>query len=175
MKKCDDIRGRLTLYLDNELQGEERATVAAHLSECESCAHFAREQFSKLSGRVDHDESPPAWRARVQEALNQRGAPARRGSRVNWVVAVAAALLILLLPVLAWRILRQTSTSPATTQPSNFALMAADTHLRHMRGQLPLEVESASPQAIYEWFSNQVNSRQLPNIRNHRAGHAYTL
>ena len=44
MRKCDDIRGRLTLYLDNELQGAERATVEAHLSECEACAAlFARE------------------------------------------------------------------------------------------------------------------------------------
>ena len=25
MKNCEDIRGRLTLYLDNELQGDERA------------------------------------------------------------------------------------------------------------------------------------------------------
>jgi len=34
----------LTLYLDGELQGEERGMVEAHLAECESCAAiFARE------------------------------------------------------------------------------------------------------------------------------------
>ena len=40
LQKCEDIRGRLTLYLDDELQGEERATIEAHLSACEACAEI---------------------------------------------------------------------------------------------------------------------------------------
>jgi anti-sigma factor RsiW len=168
LRKCEDIRGRLTLYLDNELQGEERAAVEAHLSECETCAAlFARElnflNAVRESGPLH--EAPPVLRAKVQGVLNQGGAPTRRPARVSWIVAVAAALLLLLLPVLAWRILRQVNPS-ATGQPSSFALMAADTHLRHMRGQLPLEVESTSPQVISEWFSNKVNfSVKLPNYQ----------
>ena len=44
--------------------------------------------------------------------------------------------------------------------------MAAETHLRHMRGQLPLEMESTSPQDISAWFSNKVNfSVRLPNYQ----------
>jgi hypothetical protein len=44
--------------------------------------------------------------------------------------------------------------------------MAADAHLRHMRGQLPLEMESTSPQDVSAWFSNKVNfSVQLPNYQ----------
>jgi hypothetical protein len=44
--------------------------------------------------------------------------------------------------------------------------MAADTHLRHTRGQLPLEMESERPQDISAWFSNKVNfSVKLPNYQ----------
>jgi len=44
--------------------------------------------------------------------------------------------------------------------------MAAETHLRHMRGQLPLETESTDPQQISSWFVNKVNfSVKLPNYQ----------
>ena len=44
--------------------------------------------------------------------------------------------------------------------------MAADAHLRHMRGQLPLEMESTSPHDVSAWFSNKVNfSVKLPNYQ----------
>jgi len=80
-------------------------------------------------------------------------------------VAIAAGLLVVLLPLVVWRVVRQTET-PSTAQTSSFALMAAETHLRHMRGQLPLEMESRSPQDISGWFSNKVNfSVRLPNYQ----------
>jgi anti-sigma factor RsiW len=34
--------------------------------------------------------------------------------------------------------------------------MAVESHLRHMRGQLPLEMESSNPQDISSWFANKV-------------------
>jgi len=44
--------------------------------------------------------------------------------------------------------------------------MAADTHMRHMRGQLPLEMESGDPQQVSWWFANKVKfSVQLPNYQ----------
>ncbi len=168
MRKCDDIRGRLTLYLDNELQGDERATVEAHLSECEACAAiFARElsflDTVRKSGPL-HVASPEL-RHKVRHILNEgRRVPEKPRRRFRWGVAIAAGLLVLLLPVLVWRIARQ--TDPAVTNPSSFALMAADTHLRHVRGQLPLEMESADPQKISRWFAGKVNfSVQLPNYQ----------
>ncbi|HEY6660958.1 MAG TPA: hypothetical protein VI031_07440, partial [Pyrinomonadaceae bacterium] len=90
---------------------------------------------------------------------------ARSQSRFSWVMTVAAGLLVVLLPLVVWRIVRQTET-PSTAQPSIFALMAADTHLRHTRGQLPLEMESASPHDISEWFAGKVKfSVKLPNYQ----------
>lgn len=163
MSNCEDIRGRLTLYLDDELQGTERATIEAHLAECELCAAiFSRElDFLKTvreSGQLY--AAPPELRAKVQQILR----PQRR-SRFGWMVAAAAVLLVLLLPVIVWRVVKKTD-KPERGPAGSFALLAAETHLRHVRGQLPLEVESQSPQDISSWFVNKVNfSVKLPNYQ----------
>jgi anti-sigma factor RsiW len=166
----------LTLFLDDELRGEERAAVEAHLSDCETCgALFARElNFLKAV----RDSAPlhaarPELREKVQRILSEGEKPSpvavevsrrRRGSRMAWLVAAAAALL-LLLPLLVWRVVKQ-AEGPEIRPPSSFALMAADTHLRHTRGQLPLEMESESPQEISSWFVNKVNfSVKIPNYQ----------
>ena len=107
----------------------------------------------------------PELREKVEAILNEGQVlpvaavkKPRHVLRFKWVGAVAAGLLVLLLPVLVWRVV--------VRQPSSFALMAAETHLRHTRGQLPLEMESASPQNISQWFSNKVNfSVKLPNYQ----------
>lgn len=174
MKKCEEIRERLTLYLDNELQGAERATVEAHLAECESCAAILARELNFLNAVREcgplHTASP-ALLEKVEAILNEgqvSPAPLADNSRPlasRWIVAIAAGLLVLLLPVLLWRLVKQPET-PEKRQPSNFALMAAETHLRHMRGQLPLEMESARPQDISSWFANKVDfSVKLPNYQ----------
>lgn len=174
MSKCEDILGRLTLYLDGELQSDERATIEAHLSECESCASIFAREIGFLNAVREcgplHVASPEL-RGRVQEALagaersHSHDLSARTQSRFSWVMTIAAGLLVLILPVVVWRLVRETEP-PSNTRPSKFALIAAESHLRHMRGQLPLEMESTSPQDVSAWFSNKVNfSVQLPNYQ----------
>ena len=73
--------------------------------------------------------------------------------------------MVLLLPFLVWRIVKQPEPPPVAG-PSKFASMAAETHLRHIRGQLPLEMETTNPQEISSWFANKVNfSVKLPNYQ----------
>jgi hypothetical protein len=44
--------------------------------------------------------------------------------------------------------------------------MAVETHLRRLRGQLPLEIISESPSMISDWFSGKVSfSLKLPNYQ----------
>jgi len=171
LQKCEDIRGRLTLYLDEELQGEERGMVEAHLSGCESCEKlFARELnfLNAIRKGAPRHVAPLQLRTKVQQILSQERvveeSRPRRGARMSWLVAAAATLLLLLLPLLVWRVFKQSNVPAVKT--SSFALMAADTHLRHMRGQLPLEMESESPQQISSWFLNKVDfSVKLPNYQ----------
>lgn len=173
MNKCDDIRGRLTLFLDNELQGSERVSVEAHLTECESCASiFARElNFLRAvrecgSFYIASPELREKIRRLVSPAETSVVPPrVRTDVRFRWVLAAAAAFLVLLLPILIRHFVRQGDT-PSTRRPSQFALMAAETHLRITRNQLPLETKSANPQEISDWFTNKVDfSVQLPNYQ----------
>jgi hypothetical protein len=50
--------------------------------------------------------------------------------------------------------------------PSDFALMAIDTHERHRRGQLPFEITSGEPEQISAWFAGKVPfGLALPNYQ----------
>jgi len=172
MGNCEDIRGRLALYLDNELQGAERAAVEAHLQNCDACSSFFEKEAGFLN--VIRKSEPlyvasPELRAKVQEIVS--GAQTEpvpvvpHRSRMRWILPIAAAVLVLLLPLVIWRFTRKVD-GPNIAARSSFALMAADTHLRRTRGQLPLEVESESAERISEWFGNKVNfSVKLPNYQ----------
>ncbi len=169
MNNCEDICRRLNLYLDNELQGEERGAIETHLRECESCAAIFERELSFINAIRESGPlhvASPELRAKVQQTLT--GAPRavasfKSRSRLTWGLAIAAALLVLVLPVAIWRGMSRTDHADG---PSSFALMAAETHLRRTRGQLPLEVETAAPQRISDWFANKVNfSVKLPNYQ----------
>jgi len=177
LNNCEDIRGRLTLYLDHELQGVELASVEAHLVECESCSSILAKQLNFL--KAVRESGPlyiasPALKEKIQPLLNEDHVSVsavhvpvavKTDVRFRWVLAAAAALLVLFLPILVWQFVGQTDT-PSTSRPSTFALKAAETHLRKTRGQLPLEIESASPQDISAWFTDKVSfSVKLPNYQ----------
>lgn len=169
MNNCEDICKRLNLYLDNELQGEERAAVETHLQECTACAAIFERELSFINAIRQSGPllvASPELRARVHETLKgskREVLEPRFGSRRQLAMAIAAALIVMLvLPVVIWQATRR-SKQPG---PSSFALMAADTHLRHARGRLPLEIETAAPQRISDWFANKVNfSVKLPNYQ----------
>lgn len=183
MNKCEDIRARLTLYLDEELDGNERAAFAAHLDACDKCRtvfESARRFFEAVRQTKPLHAAPATLRARVQaivgdaSLVQEKRQPKRR---LNWLLAAPgrnqpklwqavalAAIAILILPAGLWLFKLNQKTSPSVT--SEFALMAADTHLRHTRGQLPLEITTDVPDRISEWFGNKVNfSVKLPNYQ----------
>lgn len=177
MKKCDDIRGRLTLYLDHELQGIERASVEAHLTECESCAAILAKELNFISAVRESGPlyiASPELREKIQRLLSEGQVSKQPAQprptvgtdvRFRWVLAAAAVLLVLFLPILVWQFVGPSDTS-LTGRPSRFALMAAETHLRVTRKQLPLETESANPREISDWFTNKVSfSVKLPNYQ----------
>ncbi len=170
MTNCENIRERLTLYLDNELQGDERAAVEAHVESCNSCASFAEKELTFLNAIRKSGPlyvASPELKTKVSEILSGSKQPVvRKGSwRIKWALPIAAALLVLLLPVVIWRVMRQ-QDHPEKGVPSAFATMAAESHLRHIRGQLPLEVESSNPQDISNWFANKVNFNvKLPSYQ----------
>ena len=112
MSSCTDIRSRLNLYLDNELQGDERVEFEDHLRQCHSCRSLAHRE-ERFLGAVRNSKplyvASPELTARVRSVLHlpaavntwsHNGSPKR--ARVIATMA-AAGLLLLLLPILIWR------------------------------------------------------------------------
>jgi anti-sigma factor RsiW len=188
MNGCDDIRARLYLYLDDELQGSERSTFEMHLHNCRACRLLVeneqlfldairrsqplRAASPELRARVEQlitdrpviVRAPPRLKRRIRESLWQLSSKRPR-TISGWQTVAVAAMAILILPVVIWRITRYGDDS-RLRRPSNFAVMAADTHLRHARGQLPLEVVSDTPWQISHWFADKVKfSVKLPNYQ----------
>jgi anti-sigma factor RsiW len=174
MCDCTDIRNRLNLYLDNELQGDERVDFEYHLRGCAACRSLAQAEQRFLDSVRAAEPlyvASTELRDRVNAALNRPSEISAKAWRYNSTprktrtvaTIAAAALLLLLLPILIWRARDSDSQSPGA---SSFALMAADTHLRHIRGQLPLEMVSTEPREVSQWFVNKVRfSVKIPNYQ----------
>jgi anti-sigma factor RsiW len=177
----------MTLYLDDELEGSERADFKSHLSACEPCRSLLESERRFLEvvrqSRPLY-ESSPELRARVENLLKESepvaAAPAHLRRRIGRSLellsedrsslfgargVVFATFLILLLIGAAW-VVSSSRRQWRIAGPSEFALMAANTHLRHLRGQLPLEINSAAPQQISAWFHDKLPfGVQLPNYQ----------
>ncbi len=188
MNRCEETRSQITFYLDDELSGGDRASVESHLLDCEACREVieGERQFldtvrglrplhraaSELRERVRQlladtppaHAAPPQLRKRIQRYFLQfssNGAGLLTGRRI---LAVSA-ILAIALAAGVWRIAALKSNA-ARHPPSEFALMAVDTHQRHLRNQLPLEISSGKPEQISAWFNGKVPfGVTLPNYQ----------
>jgi anti-sigma factor RsiW len=149
-------------YLDGELVAEERAAFEAHVSGCADCSRSLEQERSVVSAvreALPLFEAPSELRARVEGLVNApRPAQATR-ARWEWsalgrpaVVAVSAAAFVLA----ATALLREPKAPPPERPAGAFASLAVDTHLRHERDQLPLEVRSESPAEVSRFFAGRV-------------------
>ncbi len=192
--KCDDVRSRMMFYLDAELESNERELVDAHLSVCDPCRGvFAGEQriLDAVRAARPLQSASPELRARVEKVMNDAPvavAPSELRQRViqtlsaansksdlmrrsgavgrnAWLAGLAAVVLLGAVAGL-WLILKNNQQNVLPNGVSAFALMAADTHQRHLRGQLPLEISSDVPGQISQWFSGKVPFNvKLPNYQ----------
>jgi mycothiol system anti-sigma-R factor len=188
MSNCEEILDRMTLYLDDELEARECGDIKIHLAGCDSCrARFDSERrlLENVRGCGPLQVAPPELRARVEELVNNRPtarfAPPELRARISrtlghfssrsprllparQVIALATLLAVAILVGL-WQVERK-YRQPILHGPSQFAMMAADTHQRHIRGQLPLELVSDVPEQISNWFAGKVPfAVKLPNYQ----------
>ena len=178
----------MTLYLDDELEAQECGNITIHLAGCTFCrAGFNSERrlLESVRGCGPLHVAPPGLRARVEKLVNDRpmaqfalpelrdrirGTVEHFGSRsprlrfARPAIAMAAVLAVAMLAGL-WLLNRRTR-SPILHGPSQFAMMAADTHQRHIHGKLPLELVSDVPEQISNWFAGKVSfTVKLPNYQ----------
>jgi anti-sigma factor RsiW len=168
----------MTLYLDDELQGSERADFEKHLADCDNCRlrlQGERQLLEMIRQAPRMHVASAEFRTRIEKLLSrsqQTGPSYQRQKAITAPgpygfrsVAAAAAVVALLVAIGAWIILRE-QKRVFSSGPSEFARMAAETHLRHMRGQLPLEIATEAPQQISSWFNDKLPfSVKLPNYQ----------
>lgn len=187
MMQCQDLRLRMTFYLDDELHNGERTDFEAHLQACVVCRQLCeQERYELESIRALHPlyTAPVELRERVTALIEEAPTPYRaplalrdRLQQMLWpapppsffsrpVRAFSFAVLLVSLCAVglsAWWLRQQLEPTP---EPSEFARMAVDTHLRRLRNQLPLEISSESPGEISDWFAGKVSfSLKLPNYQ----------
>ena len=188
MSNCKEILDRMTLYLDDELEAQECGNITVHLADCASCRvsfDSERRLLENVRGCGPLHLAPPELRERVEKLVNDppmaRLAPPELRDRIRRTldhfssrsptfrfarpaIAMAAVLAVALL--VGFWLLNRSSRSPILHGPSQFAMMAADTHQRHLRGQLPLELVSDVPEQISNWFAGKVPFMvKLPNYQ----------
>jgi hypothetical protein len=79
---------------------------------------------------------------------------------------IPAVLMATVLALGIWLRFSKRVMPPRVTSASEFAQVAAATHLRHLRGQLPLEISSALPGDLSAWFVGKVPFLvKLPNYQ----------
>jgi anti-sigma factor RsiW len=171
MEKCEDIQTQMSLYLDGELHTEELAAFEAHLARCQSCtSKLSRERdfVGIVRGARPLHTASDDLRRRVEGVLESAQTPASRPWGIHRrSLAMAACALVAFLGVFGyWGYRGSRTVSPAIAPPSELARMAVDSHLRRLRGQLPLEISSESPEEISGWFRDKVSfSLTLPNYQ----------
>lgn len=146
---------QIPLYLDDELQGDERRLFEVHINTCASCwaaLEYERQLISAIRQTRPLYCTPKELRTKVEQILqNYQRSPRRFFSRTRVIFAVIATALGLML---IWFMARPMHT--LLVRPSEFALVAVDTHQRYTRNQLPLEVISSSPEEISAWFAGKL-------------------
>jgi anti-sigma factor RsiW len=157
---ANHILEQIPLYLDDELQEGERLAVEAHIKSCPDCrAALAGERELILAIRNARPvySTPLSLQAKITQLVQDSSC--RRSFRLSRAVIAACALLLLVVGVL-WLAAAKSSREESTS----FVSMAVNNHLRYLKGQLPLEVFSDSPEKISAWFSGKLGfNLRLPD------------
>ena len=75
--KCSEVQERLSLFHDNELSQDEAVRVAAHVTDCSSCAAeiASFEQLTALSRQLTDPLAPVRLWDELHSKLNDSAAP----------------------------------------------------------------------------------------------------
>ncbi len=93
---CDQVWGEISNYLDGEVDPTLRAAMEEHLKGCKQCSAVldGTKNVIELYGDERAMEIPLGFSQRLHSRLHQR-IPERRGSAFGWMVALAAAGLLI--------------------------------------------------------------------------------
>jgi hypothetical protein len=92
---CEQVWPELSNYLDGEVSPDLRAAMDEHLRGCQKCSAIldGTRNVIGLYGEDSMFEPPQGFSLRLHKRL-QENMPRQRGTAFGWMIAVAAALLI---------------------------------------------------------------------------------
>ena len=157
---CSAVKAKLFAYVDDELDGDLRAQVDAHLLGCANCRRLVDLELEFNETYVERLRPDPApahvWQ-RTTELLASLFSQQRAGRRtrrfrrsISWVFAVglvgigvAAGFGIprLFLPV---------------SMLHNLAKAAVEQHRKLVSGVLPADIKDTAPKGVEEWFKHRL-------------------
>ncbi|KAF0248626.1 MAG: hypothetical protein FD167_1969 [bacterium] len=181
INNCKQIQEQIVLYLDDELQGQEKAEIQEHLEKCSSCSQIYK-QMKNLLTQVYQAKplypTPEELRQSIEQLLEDSPSPYQASTQLqNKVLAILEPKKVVSFKSYSKKILTALAATLIivfsyisfqnfTLKPSEFALMGVDTHVRHQKAQLPLEINSSSTEEVSEWFRNKLSfSLKLPNYQ----------
>ena len=167
MEPDNHILEHISLYLDDELQNGERLGVEMHIKSCLGCRaalDAERELVCAIRCARPDYTTPASLQANIAQLVQSSGTRSKLGSSRP---IIAACALLLLAVALFWLV------APKSLQGdrSSFVTMAVNNHVRYLKGQLPLEVFSESPERISTWFAGKLGfDLKLPDYPQGPAG-----
>jgi anti-sigma factor (TIGR02949 family) len=158
---CEAVRRLVPAYVDGELVGGERKDFEAHVAGCDGCRRAQRDEEAASRAVREAffaEAAPETLRVRVRALLEAASAAVPAAGRRHGMLLAAAAVVAIAVAgaFLAGRHAVAPSAPAQTPAANDLAALAADTHLRYTRGQLPLEIGSDKPEAVSRWFAGRV-------------------
>ena len=151
MLDCPAMQRFLHPYLDGELDARDAVDIQAHLDGCPDCAALYRSEklfLDLLKTSLRHPVAPAGLEGKVRQALAEDGEPKPAGRRIRFVLAPAAAVLILALVMLV------TTSLEKKTVPELLDT-AVSTHQLYLAKHLRLDVESSDPARVSRWLQER--------------------
>lgn len=185
---CEDVGKFLQVYIDGELDDEDRRMVEEHLTGCSACrarADYERRFRSAVRARLPRVRAPEGLRHRVAEAMSGARARPLFARPLVWG-SVPALVALALVITFTW------------TVTSGFSGMVGEAVDQHATAP-PVEVNSSDSSEVEHWFRRKVDFNvALPRfhdrkldlvgarlsrlvrqraalVRYRRAGHDYSL
>jgi len=156
--ECRDVLGRLSPFLDDELDPVASREISRHLESCSSCA-AALERQRKLGESLRRDleyhRAPDLLRARVMRdvgAAVHRESTHPRRTTWPWRWASAAAAVIMVVGGTWW-----ITTIPLERADAVVAREAVSGHVRSLMADHLTDVTSTDQHTVKPWFAGKLD------------------
>jgi len=157
---CESWKARLDTYLDGELPQEELRTFDAHVRNCPSCSADALSRVQlKRAIHLAGQRFTPSAEFRKRMLQNMAPKP-RRSFRLGWMLAAAAALLLMV------GTLTLTYLGNRSGRDQVFSEIA-DLHVETLASSSPVDVISTDRHTVKPWFQGKIPfAFNLPELQN---------